>query len=49
MTQHTRLRVGSDCGSKLPSLLLLVLIVTPILTEYVVEAIAAQVVRMFQS
>ena len=43
-TQHTRLRVGSDCGSKLPSLLLLVQIVTTILAEDAVEAIVALVV-----
>ena len=46
MTQHTRLLVGSDCGSKLPAPLLLVQIVTPILAEDVVKAIAAQVIRI---
>ncbi len=46
MTQHTRLRVGSVSGSKLPALLLLVQIVTPILAEYIVKAIAAQDLRI---
>ena len=39
----------SDCGSKLPAPLLLIQIVTPNLAEDDVKAIAAQVVRMFQS
>jgi hypothetical protein len=49
MTQHTRLRVGSDCGSKLPSLLLLVQIVTTILAEDVIQSDRCSDRSMFQS
>ena len=44
MTQHTRLRIGSDSELTLVPVLLLVQIVTTILEEDAVEAIVAQTV-----